>query len=222
MYQLRFFSTFFWIFIFLRVHKNNRSVCTIRMAVVSHRDLSYSTLSRRKPFPKNTHIFGGRRRRRRKNFLSQPDPIPSRRANISRSGPAPHSDIYIQPAKPCSATVAFSWKACLWFPRPSVMRRARMHQCVDACMHRCMHARMHASMQAGMHARMLALLALVPSSPSTTFPCLSNSPLSLLDPSPHSPPYAFGNPCPTGEAMVTTWRRSKPKVILDQPCARGG
>ena len=33
-----------------------------------------------------------RRRRLRNNFPSQPDPIPSRRDIISRSGPAPHSD----------------------------------------------------------------------------------------------------------------------------------
>ena len=38
--------------------KKNRNVRTIRMAVVSRRDLSYSTLSRRKPFPKK-HTFGG-------------------------------------------------------------------------------------------------------------------------------------------------------------------
>ena len=31
--------------------KKNRNVRTIRMAVVSRRDLSYSTLSRRNPFP---------------------------------------------------------------------------------------------------------------------------------------------------------------------------
>ena len=47
-------------------------------------------------FPQKTHFFRGRRRRRRrrrrKNFPAQPDPIPSRRDNISRSGPAPHSD----------------------------------------------------------------------------------------------------------------------------------
>ena len=43
---------------FFRVHKKNRSVRTIRMAVVSRRDLSYSTLSRRKPFPKK-HTFWG-------------------------------------------------------------------------------------------------------------------------------------------------------------------
>ena len=32
--------------------KKNRSVRTIKMAVVSHRDLSFSILSRRKPFTK--------------------------------------------------------------------------------------------------------------------------------------------------------------------------
>ena len=37
-----------------------------------------------------------RRRRRRKNFPAQPDPIPSRRDNISRSGPAPHSDVVLR------------------------------------------------------------------------------------------------------------------------------
>ena len=38
----------------------------------------------------------------------------------------------IQPAEPCSATVALSWKACLWFPCPSAMRHACMHRCIDA------------------------------------------------------------------------------------------
>ena len=89
---------FFGFSLFFRVHKKNRSARTIRMAVVSRRDLSYSTLSRRKPFPKK-HTFWGRRRRRRKNFPSQPDPIPSRRDNISRSGPVPHSDNIIHSCK---------------------------------------------------------------------------------------------------------------------------
>ena len=37
---------------FFGTSKKMRSVRTIRMAVVSRRDLSFSTLSRRKPFPK--------------------------------------------------------------------------------------------------------------------------------------------------------------------------
>ena len=38
--------------------KKNRSVRTIKVAVVSRRDLSFSTLSQRKPFTKNTQILG--------------------------------------------------------------------------------------------------------------------------------------------------------------------
>ena len=37
---------------FFGTFKKNRSVRTIKMAVVSRRDLSFSTLSRRKPFTK--------------------------------------------------------------------------------------------------------------------------------------------------------------------------
>ena len=36
---------------FFGTSKKMRSIRTIRMAVVSHRDLSFSTLLRRKPFP---------------------------------------------------------------------------------------------------------------------------------------------------------------------------
>ena len=50
-----------------------------------------------------TRWVGWRRRLRRwKNFTSQPDPIPSRRDIISRSGPAPHSDFFCQLCDLCS------------------------------------------------------------------------------------------------------------------------
>ena len=44
---------------FFGTSKKNRSVRTIKMAVVSRRDLSFSTLSRRKPFPQKRTFWRG-------------------------------------------------------------------------------------------------------------------------------------------------------------------
>ena len=57
-----------------------RSVRTIRMAVVSRRDLSFPTLSRRKLFPPQTHISGGDDGGAR---ISRPSQTPSHHAGIT-------------------------------------------------------------------------------------------------------------------------------------------
>ena len=56
--------------------------------------LIFDPIAKETVYQKHTHFMGLRRRRRQKNFPTRPDPISSRRDIISRSGPAPHSDIY--------------------------------------------------------------------------------------------------------------------------------
>ena len=87
--------------LFFRVHKKNRSVRTIRRAVVSRRDLSYSTLLRRKPFPKK-HTFsggddggGGR--------ISRPSQTPSHHAGISYP-------VRVQPLTPIWYPCVMGWR----------------------------------------------------------------------------------------------------------------
>ena len=77
--QIRFSRTPFFIF--------DRYICVFpSFRILSLKNLEFLQFC--PPAPRGRR----RRRRRRKNFPSRPDPIPSRRDNISRSGPAPHSD----------------------------------------------------------------------------------------------------------------------------------
>ena len=63
---------------------------------IAPRSLIFDPIAKETVYQKTHILRGRRRRRRRKNFPSQPDPIPSRRDIISRSGPAPHSDLEIR------------------------------------------------------------------------------------------------------------------------------
>ena len=83
----------FLIFIFFQnPPPKKRSLCTIRMAVVSRRDLSSETQSRRKPFPKNTHILGGDDGGGG-GRISHPSQTPSHHAGISYP-------VWVQPLAP--------------------------------------------------------------------------------------------------------------------------